>query len=236
MRRSLFLACITGLTLSLTSVAYADDVSGCDMLCRLKGYLATDHMAPSPIEAAAPRTGPSKHARTAAATHQLKAAAAARQTAAKTADAKPASVAEASSVSPKTARLADATPAPSPASLRERHRSTAETATRPSKAALAARADVSATRQDASRPPVVAADTPLKRAATHVAALDHVIGPDKIEQDDTQKSEPTVRHHALAARHPTAQPPLQTATAGEITTSQAVAIPGSAPLVAAGFR
>ena len=53
------------------STAFADDTEGCDMLCRLRGYLATDHMAPAPADAASPRAG-AKHTRSAATNHKPK--------------------------------------------------------------------------------------------------------------------------------------------------------------------
>ncbi len=211
MRRLIFSACIAGLLLSVSAPAFADDAEGCDMLCRLKGYLATDHMAPASADVAIPRAGSAKHTRNAAAAHKPKLGTAATPatSAPKVAVAKPsAKTAEARPTHPETLPVADTKPAPSPPAT-ERHRSMVKAAPHPAKPVVAARMEAPATpEQDAARP--VVAKTPLKLAQTHLALP--------------------------AAARVSSPPPVRTATAADMTTSPTAPIPGSAPLVAAGFR
>ncbi len=211
MRRFLLSACIAGLTLSLSPQAFADDAESCDMLCRLRSYLATDHMAPASAGAGSPRAS-AKHTRSAAAPHRAKPGVAAAPAASvpKVAVLKPAPAAETAEARPKrpkTVSVADANPAPSPAP--ERHRSTAKAALHPAKSAVVARtAEPAAPEADATAP--IVSKAPSKRVAAHVAVP--------------------------KAPRVSSPPPVQTATAAEITKSPTAPIPGSAPLVAAGFK
>ena len=204
MRRFLFSACIAGLTLSVSPHAFADESEACDMLCRLRGYLATDHMAPAPTDAAGPRAG-AKHGRSAAAPHKSKLGIAAvpAASAPKVAVAKPAPAAKTAEALPKhlkTVSVADTKPAPSPSP--ERHRSIAKAAPHPTKTAVAAKTTAPATPEDDAALPAVA-KTPSRRVPTRVAM-------------------PTTLHVS-------SPPPLQTATAADMTTSPTAAIPAALP-------
>ena len=211
MRHLLFSACIASLLLSGSAPAFADDPEGCDMLCRLKGYLATDHMTPAPADAAGPRAGGAKHTRSVAAARKPKPGIAAVPAASKPklAVAKPSAAAKSAEVPATHPEIASVDTKPPPPPALEHRRSNVKTATHPAKTAVATRTAAPETpEQDAVLP--VAAKTPSKRAANRVVMP--------------------------AVRHSSAPPPVQTATAADITTSPTAPIPGSAPLVAAGFR
>ncbi len=223
MRRLLFPACFVALCLTAGSRASAQDTPGCDILCRVAGYLTTDHMAAAPSDAEALHpSGPAKP-------HRSRAAAAARKAAASTlADRSAAKGGKPTKTAPP-AVMARASEAIGPTSVAAKMVA-AKTA--------GAKTAVAKPASDRPAPAAVASSRPARVKLSRAAVAER--GP--AEQPTTAELTPagaraartvraalpghTVKGRRMAARLP-APPHIQTAAAY---------IPGSAPTMPANFQ
>ena len=210
MRRLLLPVCLVAVCLAAGSHAWAEDAAGCDMLCRVTGYLTSDHMAAAPGGAETPHGVSAKP-------HRSRAAA--RKTAAST------PVDKAGMDAVKVVKAAPSTV------VAVESKTTAAT----SAAAKAVVAKVAPTRPAPARvvsakparpkPPTTAAATPRRAAQRPLAELTPPVAP---APRITRAA--SVGHRAKVSRMaalPPAPPRTQTAAA---------LIPGSAPTMPAGFQ
>ena len=70
MRHPLLPACVAALLWAMPAPGHAQDASDCGVLCRLTGYLSSDHMTAEPGHEAAAGTPPKPHKTRAAAVHK----------------------------------------------------------------------------------------------------------------------------------------------------------------------